>query len=282
MRVGCFAIVEPFLPFEQQLQRIAALGFKYADITDNHDGGSLGVEFGFSPSVSLDSNPFDLRRAFERAGLVPTAWCAHANLLDPSAPWRYSTAQILKAIRNAATIGIRHVITTEGDPKTAFGHRLSLRERVFLIAERLYEPLRLAEDLGVTLLLEPHGPVTDTIEGMEAILAACGQPPHLGVNLDTGNVWLGGTDPVAFARHFGAKIGHVHWKDLPAEFASRRGQQFGCGMATIPLGQGVIDIRGVVQALQAAGFKGHTTLEVTGEAALLASREYLAELGALE
>lgn len=53
-------------------------------------------------------------------------------------------------------------------------------------------------------------------------------------------------------------------------------------MATIPLGQGVIDIRGVVQALQAAGFKGHTTLEVTGEAALLASREYLAELGALE
>jgi inosose dehydratase len=192
MRVGCFAIVEPFLPFEQQLQRIAALGFKYADITDNHDGGSLGVEFGFSPSVSLDSNPFDLRRAFERAGLVPTAWCAHANLLDPSAPWRYGTAQILKAIRNAATLGIRHVITTEGDPKTAFGHRLSLRERVFLIAERLYEPLRLAEDLGVTLLLEPHGPVTDTIEGMEAILAACGQPPHLGVNLDTGNVWLGG------------------------------------------------------------------------------------------
>jgi len=131
MKVGCFAVVEPFLPFEQQLARIAALGFKYADVTDNHEGGSLGVEFGFSPSVGLDANPFDIRRAFEHAGLTPTTWCAHANLLDPSAPWRYGTAQILKAIRNAAAIGIPYVITTEGDPKTAFGHRLTERERVF-------------------------------------------------------------------------------------------------------------------------------------------------------
>jgi inosose dehydratase len=150
-----------------------------------------------------------------------------------------------------------------------------------LIAERLYEPLRLAEDLGITILLEPHGPVTDSIEGMEAILQACGQPPHLGVNLDTGNAWLGGADPVAYARHFSRKIAHVHWKDLPAEFAERRGKQFGCGMAPIPLGRGVIDLRGVVRELQNVGFDGHTTLEVAGDAAVLASREYLAEIGAL-
>lgn len=278
MYIGCFAVFEPFLPFEQQLAKITSLEFKYVDVTDNHEGGSLGVEFGFSPSVSLDANPFDIRRAFERAGLTPTTWCAHANLLDPPAPWRYGAHAIIKAIRAAAAMGIQHVVTTEGDPKTDFGHRLSPAERIFAIRSQLYEPLRLAADVGVTILLEPHGPVTDTIEGMEAILEGCGNSDHLGINLDTGNSWLGGSDPVAFVRHFGSKIQHVHWKDLPAEMEAQRGRLFGCGMATIPLGTGVIDIAGVYRALRAIGFAGHTTLEVAGQAAVVESREYLESL----
>jgi inosose dehydratase len=83
---------------------------------------------------------------------------------------------------------------------------------------------------------------------------------------------------VAYVRHFGAKIHHVHWKDLPAEMEAQRGRVFGCGMAVIPLGTGVIDIDGVYAALRVAGFDGHTTLEVAGDAAVLASRDYLLSL----
>ena len=39
MKVGCFALVDPFQTLDHQLERIAGLGFRYADVTDNHPGG---------------------------------------------------------------------------------------------------------------------------------------------------------------------------------------------------------------------------------------------------
>lgn len=278
MKIGCFALIDPFSPIEHQLSRIKDLGFDYADITENNDGGTLGTEYGFSATISLDANPYDVHRKFREAGLTPTAYCAHANLLDPVAPWRYSTAQIMKAIKAAALMGIQHVITTEGEPKTEYGHLLTEKEKLFLIRDRLYEPLRLAGDAGVRILLEPHGILTDSVTGMEKILDVLNNPENVGVNLDTGNSWLGGTDTVEFTKRFADKIEHVHWKDLPRDMESQRGKVFGCGMASIPLGSGVIDIAGIYDALISAGFVGNTTLEVAGDESVIQSREYLQSL----
>jgi inosose dehydratase len=155
---------------------------------------------------------------------------------------------------------------------------LSESERLFTVREKLHEPLRVAADHGVKLLLEPHGPLTDSIEQTERLIDAC-DSPALGLNLDTGNLWLGGGDPVAYVKKFGDKIEHVHWKDMPADMAPKRGKQFGCGMAIIPLGTGVVGIKAVYEALKAAKFNGHTTLEVAGEAAVLQSRKFLEGLG---
>lgn len=279
IQVGCFALINPFQTLDKQLDQIRAWGFRYADITDNTDGACLGAEFGFTAVASLDANPFDIKRLFEERGITITSVCAHANLLDPAAPWRYGTSQIIKAIRLAASIGVKHVITTEGEPTTSFGHHLTPEESLFLIREKLYEPLRLAGDLGVKVLLEPHGPITDSTEHMERLLDSC-QSEALGINLDTGNLWLGGGDPVDFVKRLGQKIEHVHWKDMPADLIPKRGTMFGCGMASIPLGTGEVDISGVYDALVQAGFSGHTTLEVAGEEAVLASYKYLKALGA--
>lgn len=279
MKVGCFALIDPFSVLDHQLSRIQEWGFKYADVTDNTDGGCLGVEFGFTAVASLDANPFDLKRMFEQHGLTITSFCAHANLLDPAAPWRYGTAQIIKAVRAAAAIGVKHVITTEGDPKTEFGHNLSEREALFSIREKLYEPLRLAADHGVKILLEPHGKYTDSVDYMEKILELCNSEA-LGINMDTGNCWLGGGDPVEMIKRLGSKIEHVHWKDWPAEMEAQRGKIFGAGMAVIPLGTGVVDIKGSFEALKAAGYDGYTTLEVAGEENVKQSYAYLKSLGA--
>ena len=279
IKVGCFALVNPFQTLPEQLQKIKSWGFRYADITDNTDGACLGAEFGFTAVASLDANPFDLQRLFQTNGIVITSVCAHANLLDATAPWRYGTSQIIKAIKLAASIGVKHVITTEGEPHTEFGKRLSLQEGVFAIREKLYEPLRLAEDLGVKILLEPHGHITDSKAHLSRVLETCGSNA-LGINLDTGNLWLGGGDPIEYVRHFGNKIEHVHWKDMPQEMSSQRGTLFGCGMATIALGTGVVDIRGTYAELVKAGFDGYTTLEVAGEEAVLESYEFLKTLGA--
>ncbi len=274
MRIGCFALIEPFSNMERQFQRIRELGFEDADLTDNHDGATLGVEYGFSASVSLESHPHVVRRMADAHGLTLTSVCAHANLLDPSSPDRYQTPQIIKAIKLAHFLGIRQVITTEGDPKTDFGHRLSRDQQLFSIAEKLHEPVRWAAELGIELLIEPHGILTDSLQGMQDILDQL-DSDSVGVNLDTGNFWLGGGDPVEFVHHFGSRIKHVHWKDLGSEWESRRGTIFGCGMGTIPLGDGKVPVREVCAALNKIAFAGPTTLEVAGIGAVQESARRL-------
>ena len=279
MKVGCFALIDPFAPLDHQLQRIAGMGFKYADVTDSHPGSSLGRDYGFAATVSLDDNPMDVKRMFDKHDLTITSVCAHATLLDPVSPSRFGTSEIMKAIRLAASMGVEHVITTEGHPQTQWAHDLSFEEQVLVVADKLYEPARLASDMGVTLLLEPHGPLTDTIEGLQAIIDSVGAPESVGVNMDTGNAWLGGADVVAMAETFKDQIYHIHWKDLPADWEEKRGTMWGCGFGPIAVGDGVIDIAGVYDVLKDAPNVEYTTLEVGGDDNMLRSYQYLKGLG---
>ena len=275
MKIGCFALIQPFSPMRRQFELIRELGFDYADLTDNHDGATLGTEYGFSASFSLDSHPATILDMVNEFDLTLTSVCAHANLLDPASPDRYGTAEIIKAIKLAHFLGVKQVITTEGDPKTAFGHGLTDDQRLFSICEKLHEPIRWAETLGVEILLEPHGILTDTVDGMTRILDALGHEDTVGVNLDTGNSWLGGGDPLQFVKTFGSRIKHVHWKDMPEAMLPVRGTQFGCGMGLIPLGDGIVGIEAIVKELLATGFDGPTTLEIAGEEAVKTSAERL-------
>lgn len=266
--IGCFALINPFCKLEAQFEAIRAMGFDYADLTDCHDGALLGNEFGFTAAASLDTHPARIRAMVEKHRLTLTAVCAHANLLDPTAPDTFGTAQIIKAIRLARDLGVKQVITTEGDPKTDFGHNLTHDERIFSMAEKLYWPVRWAEELGIELLLEPHGCVTDSVEATAELLERIRHPETVGLNLDTGNLWLGGGDNLEYIERFASRIKHVHWKDLGEDMRPLRGKQFGCGMGQAALGDGVIGIPEVAAELKRRGYDGPMTLEVFGEDAV--------------
>ncbi len=279
MNVGVFLLIEPFASVEVQLQRAKEMGFDHADITDTNSGGSMLGTAGFSPTVSLDDNPFEVKRLFEKYGITPSTVCAHAGLLEPSSPGTYGTAEIVKAVQFAAAIGIKDVVTTDTDPRSEWAQNLSYEERVFTIAEKLYTPVQMAADFGVRVLLEPHGPITDSVKGIQDVMDRLGNPDALGVNLDTGNSWLGGADPVEMAKVFKDKIHHIHWKDLGAEWEEKRGTVFGCGFSTIALGDGVIDIKGVCEVLKDADIAS-STLEIIGsEDILKKSKSYLQACG---
>lgn len=280
MIIGCFALVEPFTSMDRQFKAIKEMGFDYADLTDNHNGASLGVEYNFTASVSLDSHPSTIKNMAADAGLELTSFCAHANLLDPPSPEKYGTNEIIKAIRLAKLLGLKQVITTEGDPKTDFGHNLSHEQRLFAVAEKLYEPIRWAEELGIELLLEPHGVLTDKADTMGELLDYLGHEETVGINLDTGNSWLGGGEPLEFIARYASRIKHVHWKDMGSEWLPKRGTLYGCGMGNIPLGDGIVGIKDIVTALIQSGFEGPTTLEVAGKENMLKSAERLREWSA--
>ncbi len=268
MDIGVFLLIEPFASVERQLQRAKAMGFRCADITDTNSGGSMLGSAGFSPTVSLDDNPFEVKRLFAKYGIRPSTVCAHAALLEPSSPAKYGTAEIMKAVRFAAAIGIKDVVTTETDPRSPWAEKLTYDQRVFITAEKLHEPVRMAADFGVRILLEPHGPITDSIRGIQDVMDLLGNPVSLGVNLDTGNSWLGGADPVEMAKVFKKKIHHVHWKDLGPEWKAKRGKEFGCGFSTIALGDGVVDLKGVCKVLKDAKIES-STLEIVGSEEIL-------------
>lgn len=250
-----------------------------ADITDTGTGATMLGTAGFSPVVSLEENPFDVKRLFDKYGMKISTICAHANLLDPTAPSRYSTGEIMRAVQFAASIGVTEVITTDNEPHSEWAKKSSFDQKVFTCAEKLYEPVKLASDLGVRICLEPHGPVTDTIEGIQGIFDLLGNADSLGFNLDTGNSWLGGADPVEMAKTFKDKIYHVHWKDMGEEWIDKRGTLYGCGFSTIALGDGVIDIKGVCDVLKDTEIE-NSTLEIVGsEDILTKSVDYLRECG---
>jgi inosose dehydratase len=271
MNVGVFLILNRQGGLEENLKLAKEAGFSCADITYTHSGAAMMERSGLIPSVSLEANPFDIKRLFDKYGLRISSVCAHAPLLEPSHPARFGTAQIMQAIRFAAAIGVRDVITTEFYAASDWAKRLSWEQRLCIAAEKLYEPSLMARDYGVKICIEPHGPISDSIEGLKAIMDMLDNIESIGVNLDTGNSWLGGADPVEMARVFKDKIYHIHWKDLGPEYIKQRTKIFGSGFSSIALGTGVVDIQGVIKVLRDSPLIHDSTLEITGAPQLLAA-----------
>ncbi|TMF80035.1 MAG: TIM barrel protein [Chloroflexi bacterium] len=97
--------------------------------------------------------------------------------------------------------------------------------------------------------------------------------------LDTGHVFLGGADPVAIARDAGARVRHVHLKDVDAELAERfQARKISYAEAVRrglyrPLGLGDLDIESVYGRLQPPAIGAGTCSSRTRRLLLSPNRE---------
>lgn len=121
-----------------------------------------------------------------------------------------------------------------------------------------------AAAVGVKVALHPHvGTMVEAQDDVDRLLAGTG----LDICFDTGHMFIGGIDPVAFARDHADRISHAHLKDVSLAHARsvRSGEEkyydaVVDGMYR-PLGGGDIDIAGIVHSLLTAGFDGWFVLE---------------------
>ena len=121
-----------------------------------------------------------------------------------------------------------------------------------------------AASKGITAVIHPHaGTMVETKADVDEVLARTTMP----FCLDTGHMWIGGTDPVAFAQDHGDRVGHVHFKDVRLDIAQRvRDGELSYydavtqGLYT-PLGQGDVDVRGITSTLISQGYAGWFVLE---------------------
>ena len=121
-----------------------------------------------------------------------------------------------------------------------------------------------AADRGFTATLHPH--VGTMVEGPDEVARVLDGSGIL-LCLDTGHLLIGGTDPAELARTAAARIGHVHLKDVTAAVARKVASgettytEAVAGGLYRPLGQGDVDVAGVVGALEAVGYRGWYVLE---------------------
>jgi sugar phosphate isomerase/epimerase len=123
-----------------------------------------------------------------------------------------------------------------------------------------------AEDYGIIINVEPHGYYTTKPEFMEEILAFV-DSPFLRMNMDTGNTFIAGQDPVAFLERFRDRVSHVHIKDVSASLeAASRGELTGIAVSHCAIGEGVnaANIRRCLELLAEGGYKGVLSIECEG------------------
>ena len=132
----------------------------------------------------------------------------------------------------------------------------------------LFQSLSAVEEIcaghGLTLALHHHyGTVIERDDQLRRFLEGC----ETGLCLDTGHLVLGGSDPAEIAGLAGERVTHVHLKDVESDLARRvaaRELSFkeAAGMGAFrPLGEGDVDVAGVVGRLERSGYSGWYVLE---------------------
>jgi sugar phosphate isomerase/epimerase len=121
----------------------------------------------------------------------------------------------------------------------------------------LRQAVQVAEAQGIVLAIENH--IDFTAREILKLIEDVGSP-FLGVNFDTGNALRLFEDPVEEARLLGPHIHATHVKDVsPRRGGSPKEWNF---WESVPCGEGVVDVAGVMRVLRDNGYVGTLCVEV--------------------
>ncbi|MCD2443239.1 sugar phosphate isomerase/epimerase [Agromyces sp. SYSU K20354] len=228
------------------------------------DGACWIQGLGYFPHVSFLEDPVLLRQKMQRYGVEFSQIDAAYPLSGLDGP-SIGVPYVQRAIAWAAQAGCPRVATTDGLFKP---EGLDDREALDLMKRSYTEIIRVAEAHEVVVTIETHGYFTTRPEYLAEMLDFCGDTPWLRLNLDTGNTFIAGNDPVAFTEQFLDRIAHVHIKDVSASLAEAvRGGATGIAISHVAAGDGVNaeNIRQILRRLSAAGFSGVLNIECEGQ-----------------
>ena len=227
------------------------------------DGVSWIHGLGYQPHVALYEDPLLLGRKMEGYGVRFSQVDAAFPLSGKDGAYR-GIPYVLNAIRWAKLIGCPCVATTDGLHKP---EGLGDDEAMELMKRTYGEILEVAEAYEIIINIEVHGYFTTDPVRMEQMLKFS-DSPYLRMNLDTGNTFIAGRDPVTFAKQFIDSVTHVHVKDVSESLAAAvRGDATGIAVSQCALGDGVNadNIVQVLGILRDAGYGGILSIECEGQ-----------------
>ena len=245
----------------------------YAEVLDEMvEAGYAGTELG--PYGFLPTEPSRLKSELSKRGLsligafVPLP-LADADRHDAATQSAMEVARLLaqsgapflvladEMNTNRMAVAGSVIEDRDGMPAHAWESAARLLTRV----------ARAARELGLECVFHHHaGTFIETPAEVDRLLGMT-DSELLGLCLDTGHYFYGGGDPVDCAAKYGARIQHLHLKDVKPpvldavrQIKSRYLDAIRMGVFC-ELGQGGVDLAGVIRQLTAAGFDGWAVFE---------------------
>jgi len=220
--------------------------------------GLAATEFG--PDGFLPSDPAERSTLLGSYGLRPVGGFVPLVLHDPGHDPLPDLVRVLDAFGDAVTVVIAAATGLDG-----YDERPVLEGKQWAaLLDNLDRAAEYAAECGHHAVLHPHvGTVVERGDEVARIVDGS----DIGLCLDTGHLLIGGIDPLALARSAPDRIAHVHLKDVDAALARRvRAGETSYTSAVQdgiyrPLGQGDIDITGIIDTLEGAGYDGWYVLE---------------------
>lgn len=221
--------------------------------------GLAATEFG--PDGYLPRDPGRRSRLLAEYGLAAAGGFVPVVLHEPAVDPLAAVDRALDAFGGGQPV----LVLAAGTGRDGYDTRLELDgDGWSALLSNLDRAVARAAEHGLLATLHPHvGTMVEKRDEVYRVLDGSG----IGLCLDTGHLLIGGTDPAELARDAAARIGHVHLKDVSAAVA----HQVASGEITYaegvagglyrPLGQGDVDVAGVVGSLEAAGYRGWYVLE---------------------
>ncbi len=229
------------------------------------EASSLGlpaVEAG--PEGLLPPDPSKVSDLLDGYGLGLVGGFVPAVLHDPDRR-EENLALVERRAEFFAAAGADVVVLATMSGSEDFGPFVELDDGAW---EELFESLRSVGEIcdrrGIAVSLHHH--YGTAIEG-DAQLKRFLEGSEMGLCLDTGHLAIGGSDPVEIAELAGPRVNHVHLKDVDLEVAERLAarelsfKEAAQKNAFRPLGDGDVDIGGVVDRLEGSGYGGWYVLE---------------------
>jgi sugar phosphate isomerase/epimerase len=227
------------------------------------DGVSWIHGLGYQPHIALWEDPLALRRKMDDYGVKFSQIDAAFPLSLPTGS-SLGLTYVINTIRWAYLVGCDHIDTTDAMYKP---EGMTDDEVMEMMKHTYGEILEVAARYDMIIDIEPHGYYTTKPEFMARMLEFF-DTPYLRMNMDTGNTFIAGQDPVAFLERFKQKVSHVHIKDVsPSLAASLRGELTGIAVSNTAIGDGVNaeNILRCVDILVDIGYDGIVSIECEGE-----------------
>ena len=222
--------------------------------------GLTATEFG--PAGYLPSDPADRADLLSSYGLAAAGGFVPVVLHDPGT----DPAEVVdRALDGFGEPGSAVLVLAAATGAEGYEGRPELdADGWSTLLRNLDQATARAAQRGFTATLHPH--VGTMVERQTEVQRVLDGGDTL-LCLDTGHLLIGGTDPAELARQSPHRIGHVHLKDVSEPVAKNVAAgiiSYTEGVSTglyQPLGQGDVDVAGVVSALEAHGYQGWYVLE---------------------